>query len=93
MRLNWKRYEEGRTPTDLRLDLADDAELAAGIRHAGGEPRALQLYCEKGSRDDVLATWREKAAHVSGRALDCGHGLQEEAPAETAAALLAFLTA
>ena len=28
----------------------------------------------------MLATWREKATDVSGRALDCGHTLQEEAP-------------
>ena len=42
---------------------------------------------------DVLATWREKAVDVRGRALDCGHCLQEELPEATAAELLAFLTA
>ena len=42
---------------------------------------------------DVLATWREKAADVQGQALPCGHALQEEAPDETAAALVAFLGA
>ena len=31
---------------------------------------------------DVLATWREKAVDVGGRALPCGHTLQEEAPDE-----------
>jgi len=31
---------------------------------------------------DVLATWREKAIDVQGHALDCGHTLQEEAPAQ-----------
>ena len=40
---------------------------------------------------DVLETWREKALNVRGRALDCGHTLQEERPEETAAELLAFL--
>jgi hypothetical protein len=44
-------------PHALRIDLAHDPELAAGIRHVGGEPRALQLYCEDGASDDVLATW------------------------------------
>jgi haloacetate dehalogenase len=41
---------------------------------------------------DVLATWREKAVDVRGRALDCGHALQEEAPEEVLRELLAFLT-
>ncbi|MBM3487455.1 MAG: alpha/beta hydrolase [Alphaproteobacteria bacterium] len=29
---------------------------------------------------DALAAWRERAAEVSGRALDCGHYIPEEAP-------------
>ena len=73
---------------DLEHDAADaDRKVAAPL---------LALWGAKGTVGalyDVLATWREKAAHVGGRALDCGHGLQEEAPAETAAELLAFLTA
>ena len=40
---------------------------------------------------DVLATWREKAEDVRGKALDCGHFLPEEAPEETLKELLAFL--
>jgi len=47
-------------PHGLRIDLAHDAELAAGVRHVGGEPRSLQLYCEPGSTGDVLATWHER---------------------------------
>jgi hypothetical protein len=47
-------------PHDLRIDLAHDAELAHGIRHVGGEFRSLQLYCEQGATEDVLATWRER---------------------------------
>jgi hypothetical protein len=47
-------------PHALRIDLAHDAELAAGIRHAGGEARALQLYCEPGAAADVEQTWRER---------------------------------
>ena len=44
-----------------------------------------------GALYDVLDTWREKARDVNGRAIDCGHNLQEEAPAETLAALQPFL--
>ena len=40
---------------------------------------------------DVLATWREKATDVSGRALDCGHALQEEAPEALLRELMPFL--
>ena len=39
---------------------------------------------------DVLATWRERAADVRGRALPCGHYLPEEAPEETLRELRAF---
>ena len=39
---------------------------------------------------DVMAAWRERAADVRGEALECGHFMPEEAPAETAAALAAF---
>ena len=47
-------------PHALRIDLAYDDELSAGVRHVGGEPRSLQLYCEIGAIDDVLETWRER---------------------------------
>ena len=47
-------------PHALRIDLAYDVELAAGVRHVGGEARSLQLYCQPGAAEDVLATWRER---------------------------------
>jgi hypothetical protein len=65
-------------PHALRIDLAHDAELAADVRHVGGEPRSLQLYCEPGATDDVLATWRERVdarAWVLSREEAIGHGL------------------
>ena len=65
-------------PHALRIDLAYDAELARGVRHVGGEPRSLQLYCEQGATDDVLATWRERVdtrAWVLSRDEALGHGL------------------
>ncbi|HBE20877.1 MAG TPA: alpha/beta hydrolase [Cyanobacteria bacterium UBA11149] len=39
---------------------------------------------------DVLKTWQERAVNVSGKALDCGHFLPEEAPQETVTALRDF---
>jgi len=65
-------------PHALRIDLAHDAELARGVRHVGGEARSLQLYCEPGATDDVLATWRERVgarAWVLSRDEAVGHGL------------------
>jgi haloacetate dehalogenase len=44
-----------------------------------------------GALYDVLATWREKATDVRGRALACGHTLQEEDPEEVLAELRRFL--
>ncbi|WP_431929250.1 alpha/beta fold hydrolase [Amycolatopsis tucumanensis] len=46
-----------------------------------------------GRTDDVLAVWRPWAPRVTGTALDCGHYLAEERPAETAGALRKFLSA
>jgi haloacetate dehalogenase len=44
-----------------------------------------------GSVWDVLATWREEcAASVTGKALDCGHFLQEEGPHDLLAELRDF---
>lgn len=39
---------------------------------------------------DVLALWREAATRVSGRALDCGHYIAEEQPAELLDEMLGF---
>src|ERR671929_55885 len=38
-----------------RVDLADEPELRAGLRHVGGEARALHLYCLPGAVDAVAA--------------------------------------
>lgn len=54
----------------------------------------LALWGEKGvmhRTHDVIAVWRERANHVSGKPLPCGHFLAEEAPEETLAELRAFL--
>lgn len=71
---------------DLEHDAADaDARITAPLLALWGAKGTVgQLY-------DVLETWRAKATDVSGRALDCGHTLQEEAPEAVCAALLEFL--
>ena len=38
-----------------------------------------------------IADWREVAENVTGQAIDCGHFLPEEAPAETLAQIERFL--
>jgi haloacetate dehalogenase len=52
----------------------------------------LALWSGKGVLDDwdVLGIWREWAHQVSGRAIDCGHFLPEEAPEEVFAEMRAF---
>lgn len=47
-------------PMHERIDVADDPDLARDVRHVGGEPRAVQLYCVPGAAADVLAAWRER---------------------------------
>jgi haloacetate dehalogenase len=71
---------------DLEHDATDsDSRIKAPLLALWGAKGVV------GSLYDVLETWREKALNVSGRALDCGHTLQEELPDETAAELLSFL--
>jgi len=43
---------------EQRLDLADEPELATGVRLLAGEARARHVYARPGAAGDVLATWR-----------------------------------
>lgn len=73
---------------DLRHDEDDDGKLV--------QCPTLALWGEQGAMHamyNVLETWRERAADVTGRPIDCGHFLAEEAPEETAEALIAFFRA
>ncbi len=73
------------------IDLEHDrADRAAGRRLAmplrvlwGGQGVVGRCF-------DVMALWRDAAADVSGRALDCGHYLAEERPDEVLAEMLDF---
>jgi haloacetate dehalogenase len=72
---------------DLEHDADDsDERITAPLLALWGDRGVV------GATYDVLATWREKAQHVRGHAVDCGHALQEEAPGATLDALLPFLT-
>ena len=54
-----------------RLDLAHEPVLREGVRHVGGEPRAVQLYTEPGAAADVARTWARRldgCARVTTRA-------------------------
>lgn len=68
----------------------DKADLDAGNRIS---VPLLALWGNKGiatSVDDPLAVWRNWCDDVSGKALECGHFLPEEAPEATGEALLSF---
>jgi haloacetate dehalogenase len=72
--------------TDLEHDAADsDRRVTAPLLALWGARGTV------GTLYEVLETWREKATDVRGRALDCGHTLQEERPDEVLDELLRFL--
>lgn len=77
----------------VTADLADDdASAARGERVTAP---LLALWGRHGfvgqHYGDVLGIWREYADKAEGGALPCGHYLPEEAPEQTASALLDFL--
>jgi haloacetate dehalogenase len=75
---------------DLDMDKADDKagrKIECPIHALWGAKGTI------GSEWDVLATWREKsAASVTGKALDCGHFLQEERPQDVLTELREFFS-
>jgi haloacetate dehalogenase len=82
--------EDFRAAIDLEMDKADDA---------AGRKIQCPLHVLWGTKGtvgvlwDILATWRAKcAAPVTGRALDCGHFLQEERPQEVLAEWRQFVS-
>ena len=48
---------------EQRVDLADQPELAAGVRLLAGEARARHVHTRKGAADDVLAAWQGLLGH------------------------------
>jgi len=49
-------------PAHERVDVGYEPDLAAGVRHVGGEPRAVHLYTDDGAAADVLAAWQARLA-------------------------------
>ena len=83
------------TCEDYRAGATLDREHDRADRDAGHKISCplLALWARdyKGlGAEEPLAVWRRWAEQVQGRMLDCGHFLAEEAPEETAAALLDF---
>ncbi len=67
-----------------RADVVAGHRLMQPLRVLWGEHGAV------GRCFDVLALWRERATHVTGEALPCGHYLAEELPEQVAAQALNF---
>jgi haloacetate dehalogenase len=84
--------EDFRAAADIDLDM-DKGDDTAGKKI---ECPLHILWAGKGTVGvlwDALATWREKcAAPVTGKALDCGHFLQEEAPQQLLTELHQFFS-
>jgi haloacetate dehalogenase len=79
---------------DYRAAAGIDLEHDAADAHVRLGMPLLALWGALGTVGalyDVLQTWREKASDVRGRAVDCGHCLQEERPQEVLKELLDFL--
>jgi len=93
-------YQRGFTPQMIHASCEDyRAAASIDLEHDAADLTkkvtcpVLALWGAKGriaQMFDVLATWRERATDVRGRALACGHYLPEEAPDETLQELLMF---
>lgn len=70
----------------LDLEQRGKAKVACPVQALWGAKSAV------GAMGDVLAIWRDWATDLRGEAVDCGHFLPEEKPAETLAALRAFFS-
>lgn len=46
-------------PAEARIDMAARADLTAGVRRAGGEPRTVYLWPEAGRGPEVAQRWRD----------------------------------
>ena len=79
---------------DYRAAASTDLEHDASDLHRKIECPLLVLWGDKGlvhRKYEVLEVWRERANHVSGTALNCGHYLPEESPEQVLDELLPFL--
>ena len=85
------------TCDDYRAGATIDCDLDAADRDAGRRIACpmLALWGDRGGdrRAAMMEVWGRWATDLRGAAIPCGHFLPEEAPAETAAALLDFFRA
>jgi len=73
------------------IDLEHDRADRSAFKKLDVELRVLWgAHGTVGQCFDVLALWREAATQVTGRALDCGHYIAEEQPAELLREMLDF---
>ncbi len=78
-------------PLDIAHDTADaDRKISCPVQVLWGNEQHKHPGWPSMSLD-ILATWRARAKVVAGGPIPCGHFLPEEAPRETAEALLSFL--
>jgi haloacetate dehalogenase len=80
------------TCADYRAGATVDIDDDEADRKAGRRITCPLLLLWGGRDRDLLPVWRRWATDVRGEGLDCGHFLQEEAPADVAARLLPFLS-
>ncbi len=74
---------------DYRASATIDEQIEEETGNVKSETPLLVLWGAQGTvgrRFDVIAAWKEFAAHVQGAALPGGHSIPEEAPAELLAA-------
>ena len=85
------------TCDDYRAGATIDCDLDAADRDAGRRIACpmLALWGDRGGdrRAGMMEVWGRWATDLRGAAIPCGHFLPEEAPSETAAALLDFFRA
>lgn len=83
--------EDYRASASIDLD-HDRADIAAGRLLTQPLQVLWGAHGAVGRCFDVLALWRERALHVTGRSVPCGHYLPEEAPRQVAEAALPFFS-
>ena len=89
---------ESSLPSDTADAKAAKAQAKKRRRSAKAEARAASrsTTCAQGlvgAREDPLGLWRRHFPRATGQALDAGHFLAEERPAELNAAVLSHLRA
>jgi haloacetate dehalogenase len=81
---------------DYRASFTIDVTIKEQSKGVKAKQPLLALWGQKGTVRqlfDVIGMWRERASHVSGQPLPCGHLIPEEDPQGLLDALSGFLRA